>query len=208
MLPFRSLSGVAVAAVACALSVTASPAEADSAHDAMADVAGLDGGSSTSAQAREMNAAIAKLAASAEKAAAEFAKNAWKLPVARGSYRLTGRFGQCSSLWSHCHTGLDFAAPTGTPILAVANGTIVHTAWAGAYGNRTIQRLEDGTELWYCHQDQYGAKPGQSVFGGQPIGFVGSTGNSTGPHMHLEVRPGGGDAVDPFQALAVKGETP
>jgi murein DD-endopeptidase MepM/ murein hydrolase activator NlpD len=90
----------------------------------------------------------------------------------------------------------------------VANGVIVETAYAGAYGNRTIMRLQDGTELWYCHQNAFGVHAGQAVIAGQTIGYVGSTGNTTGPHLHLEVRPGGGDPVDPFQALVVHGLKP
>ena len=127
---------------------------------------------------------------------------------ASGVYRLTATFGQCSGLWSHCHTGLDFAAPEGTPIKALANGVVSETGWAGAYGNRTVITLDDGTDLWYCHQSQFAVKEGQPVVGGQTIGYVGSTGNSTGPHLHLEVRPGGGDAVDPERALAVRGTAP
>lgn len=162
----------------------------------------------TTAQAREANAAIAKLAASAEEAAKELAKDAWQSPLAPGSYRISARFGQCSGLWSHCHTGLDLAAPSGTPIRAVAAGTITSVGWAGAYGNRTIHTLKDGTEIWYCHQSSTGVEVGDNVFGGQTIGLVGSTGNSTGPHLHIEVRPGAGDAVDPYQALVFHGVTP
>jgi murein DD-endopeptidase MepM/ murein hydrolase activator NlpD len=151
---------------------------------------------------------VAKLAASAEKVAGQLRKDAWGLPIPAGVYHLTARFGQCSGLWSHCHTGLDFAAPTGTPIHAVAGGRITEVGWAGAYGNRTEMALEDGTVLWYCHQSSIAVRVGEQVLGGQVIGYVGSTGNTTGPHLHLEVRPGGGDPVDPYQALSVRGVTP
>lgn len=180
----------------------------DSSRDALGDSVKVGLEEPRSATAKEENAELAELAANAEQAVQEILKNAWKLPLAPGVYRLTARFGQCSGLWSHCHTGLDFAAPEGTPILALANGEITTTDWAGAYGNRTILTLEDGTEIWYCHQSAFGAKVGDQVVGGQPIGFVGTTGNSTGPHLHLEVRPGAGDAVDPFQALTVHGLQP
>ena len=159
-------------------------------------------------QSRERNAALAQLAASAEKQAGLMARDTWGLPVTPGAYHLTSRFGQCSGLWSHCHTGLDFAAPTGTPIHAVAGGTISEMASAGAYGNRTIETLKDGTELWYCHQSAFVAKVGQQVASGQVIGAVGATGNTTGPHVHLEVRPGAGDPVDPFAALVAHGLKP
>ncbi|GAA1921299.1 hypothetical protein GCM10009815_15030 [Nocardioides marmoribigeumensis] len=206
---------LAVASVACAAlalaaagpSATASPGE-DSSGAGLATTggAGPSAYAGTTRQAREANAAIAKLAASAEDAAKKLAKDAWVLPVS--GYRLTARFGQCSGLWSHCHTGLDFAAPSGTPIKAVAGGTITQVGWAGAYGNRTVETLKDGTELWYCHQSAIGVRPGQTVFSGQEIGLVGATGNTTGPHLHLEVRPGAGDPVDPYQALVFHGVTP
>ena len=111
-------------------------------------------------------------------------------------------------MWSSNHTGLDFAAPSGTPIVAVANGVITETGSAGAYGNQTIQTLADGTEIWYCHQTSIDVSPGETVTAGQQIGSVGSTGNTTGPHLHLEVRPGGGDPVDPYQALVFHGVAP
>jgi murein DD-endopeptidase MepM/ murein hydrolase activator NlpD len=132
--------------------------------------------------------------------------DAWHLPT-RG-YHLTARFGSYDGPWSSFHTGLDFAAPTGTPIFAVATGRITGTGWAGAYGNRTIETLPDGTELWYAHQSAIDVSAGQRVDGGQVIGAVGSTGNTTGPHVHLEVRPGGGDPVDPYSALIAHGVHP
>ena len=152
------------------------------------------------------NRAAAKRAA--RRRARVRAENAWRLPVTKGVYHLTARFGACSGLWAHCHTGLDFAAPTGTPIHAVAGGTIVRTEWAGAYGNRTVERLSDGTVLWYAHQSAFGVKPRQKVVAGQEIGRVGSTGNATGPHVHLEVRPHPDDPVDPYRALIAHGLHP
>ena len=180
----------------------------DSERQALQDAADAHLQQAAEKQAKERNAALAALAASAQKQAGLIARDAWQLPVTPGTYQLTSRFGECSALWSHCHTGLDFAAPQGTPIHAVANGTISQTAWAGAYGNRTIETLPDGTELWYCHQSAFGVKPGEKVSAGQPIGAVGATGNVTGPHVHLEVRPGAGDPVDPYTALVAHGLKP
>jgi murein DD-endopeptidase MepM/ murein hydrolase activator NlpD len=160
------------------------------------------------AQAKQRDAALSAAAAKAQKQAAEIKLHQWVLPVTPGVYHLTARFGDYSALWSHFHTGLDFAAPTGTPIMAVAGGTITEVGYSGAYGNRTIETLPDGTELWYCHQNEFGTSVGATVKPGQVIGYVGSTGNVTGPHLHLEVHPGGGDPVDPFTALQVHGLNP
>jgi murein DD-endopeptidase MepM/ murein hydrolase activator NlpD len=130
----------------------------------------------------------------------------WTLPVV--GYELTGRFGEVSSLWSASHTGLDFAAPGGTPIRAVASGEVVSAAWDGSYGYLTVVRLPDGTEIWYAHQQSIAADVGSTVQTGDIIGSVGATGNVTGEHLHLEIRPGGGDPVDPLGALAAKGLRP
>ncbi len=208
----RPLLGGAVACLVLGLAALGpsaaalTPATVEGAGPDTLGAAGPSAYAGTTRQAREANAAIAKLAASAEDAARKLARGAWVLPL--GSYRLTARFGQCSRLWSHCHTGLDFAAPSGTPVRAVARGTVTEVGWAGAYGNRTVETLQDGTEVWYCHQSTFGVRVGQAVSSGQAIGLVGATGNTTGPHLHLEVRPGAGDAVDPFQALLFHGATP
>ena len=138
--------------------------------------------------------------------AEQLKKNQWVLPVT--GYHLTARFGMAGGLWSSNHTGLDFATASGTPVVAVANGVITETGYAGAYGNQTIQTLDDGTEIWYCHQSSFGVSEGDVVSAGEVIGAVGSTGNVTGSHLHIEVRPGGGDPVDPYAAFIVHGVTP
>jgi hypothetical protein len=177
----------------------------DSRRDAQADAAGTDLVAEAEAQAQELYAARAKLAKRSELYAANLKLNLWQLPVA--SYHLTARFGEYG-LWSSYHTGLDFAAPSGTPIYAVANGTISSASYDGSYGNKTIETLDDGTELWYCHQTSFVVSSGEVVRAGQLIGYIGSTGHVTGPHLHLEVRPGGGDPVDPYTALVVHGLQP
>ena len=85
--------------------------------------------------------------------------------------------------------------------MSVANGVVTEVEYDGSYGNKTVVLLDDGTELWYCHQSSFAVGVGETVVGGQTIGYVGSTGNTTGPHLHLEVRPGAGDPVDPYAAL-------
>ncbi|WP_300680547.1 M23 family metallopeptidase [Nocardioides sp.] len=157
--------------------------------------------------AAAMAKALTKLQAAAQVQSDKRKANQWQLPMAHGVYRLTARFGD-SGLWANRHTGLDFAAPVGTPIHAVANGTVSSAQYSGAYGNRTVITLDDGTELWYCHQVRFGVSPGEYVHVGQVIGYVGATGHVTGPHLHLEVRPGGGDPVDPFTALVAQGLQP
>jgi len=178
----------------------------DSERQALEDASELKLQQAAEQQAAERNAELKSLGKAAEARAGEIAKNQWQLPTS--GYRITARFGMAGGLWSSDHTGLDFATASGTPIVAVANGTITETGSAGAYGNQTIQTLEDGTEIWYCHQTDIGVSPGDTVSAGQQIGTVGSTGNSTGPHLHLEVRPGGGDPVDPYQALVFHGLKP
>jgi len=180
----------------------------DSEREALADAADQQLQAAAERQAKQRNAALQALAASAEKQATLIAKNIWQLPVTRGVYHLTSRFGDCSGLWAHCHTGLDFAAPSGTPIHAIAPGVVSEVGYAGAYGNRTIETLADGTEIWYAHQTAYAVTAGQPVRAGDVIGSVGSTGNVTGPHVHIEVRPGAGDPVDPFTAFIAHGVTP
>jgi murein DD-endopeptidase MepM/ murein hydrolase activator NlpD len=150
--------------------------------------------------------ALAGLAEKTRDEAERIDSTEWVLPTA--GYTLTATFGESSGLWSTTHTGLDFAAPEGTRLVAVSSGTITSTAYDGAYGNRTILTLTNGTEIWYCHQSSFVAEEGQTVSPGQLIGYVGSTGNSTGPHLHLEVRPSGGDPADPHAALAAHGLRP
>jgi murein DD-endopeptidase MepM/ murein hydrolase activator NlpD len=178
----------------------------DSERDAQRDAAGQKLQAAVEIKAQERNAELTSLARSAEKQASKISKNQWFLPTT--GYHLTARFGSAGGLWSSNHTGLDFAAPEGTPIVAVANGVITETGYDGSYGNKTVETLADGTEIWYAHQSVIGVHAGDVVRGGQQIGNIGSTGNTTGPHVHLEVRPGGGDPVDPYTALVYHGLHP
>lgn len=177
----------------------------DSRRDALADTADAELVEAAAKQMRQRNTALAQFAKDAEAHAQEIAKNQWVLPIQ--GYRLTARFGDYG-LWANYHTGLDFAAPTGTPLVAMANAVVSSVGYDGAYGNKTVLTLEDGTELWYCHQTSTTVSPGDVVRAGEVIGSVGSTGNVTGPHLHLEVRPGAGDPVDPYAALQVHGLNP
>ncbi|MCW2830000.1 MAG: hypothetical protein JWP31_692 [Aeromicrobium sp.] len=161
-------------------------------------------------QARQREIALKQLAQKVEGRSDELEKNQWVVPVT--GYQLTARFGQRSSLWSSgMHTGLDFAGPAGTTIVSIAAGTVKQSGYAGAYGIRTIVTLTDGTDVWYCHQSSTTVKVGDQVGPSDVIGYTGSTGNVTGPHLHLEIHPGGGaegNAIDPYAALLAHGVRP
>jgi murein DD-endopeptidase MepM/ murein hydrolase activator NlpD len=126
----------------------------------------------------------------------------WVLPV--NNFRLSAGFGSSGRMWSSTHTGTDFAAPSGTNVSSASSGEIVEAESAGAYGNRIIVRHWDGTETWYCHLSRFVKRSG-SVGAGEVIGHVGSTGNTTGPHLHFEVHPDGGDPVNPRSWLQSQG---
>ncbi|WP_082599926.1 M23 family metallopeptidase [Nocardioides sp. Soil777] len=147
--------------------------------------------------------AISEMVSQAGRRESDLRDMQWVAPL--GSYRITGTYGLSSSLWSSTHTGLDLAAPTGTPVMAVSSGQVSEAGWAGSYGYRTIVTATDGTQIWYCHQSRIDVEAGQSVDRAQQIGLVGATGNVTGAHLHIEVRPGGGDPVDPYAALMDRG---
>lgn len=122
------------------------------------------------------------------------------LAVTPVSGSITSRFGAISSIRSGAHTGTDIAAPNGTPIKAVANGTVTFAERNGSYGNLIKITHENGVETWYGHCSQLYATVGQQVKAGDIIAAVGSTGNSTGPHLHLEIRLNG-TAINPQQYL-------
>ena len=100
----------------------------------------------------------------------------------------------------HDHAGVDFAAPAGTPIRAAAGGTVAFAGVRGGYGNLVILDHGDGMQTWYAHQRDVAVMEGQRVPAGGILGTVGSTGRSTGPHLHLEVRRDG-EPVDPLPLL-------
>jgi len=167
------------------------------------------GQSDVEQQAEARNEALSQLAAAAQKQAKKIEANYWMLPVS--GYHITNTFGTAASYYSSgYHTGLDFACASGTPIHAIADGTITEKTWDNSYGWLTVMTLEDGTEIYYGHQLSYadGLDVGDSIDQGDVIGYVGETGNAFGAHLHVEVRPGGGDPVDPYPAFVVHGVTP
>lgn len=98
------------------------------------------------------------------------------------------------------HTGVDFGAPMGAEMVAADDGTVIYTGWYGAYGNVVIIDHGSGISTMYCHMSKIRVSENQTVKAGQQVGDVGSTGWSTGPHAHFEVRVNG-ETVDPMQYL-------
>lgn len=140
--------------------------------------------------------------------AVELAAGAWTLPAATYN-RLTSRFGPRVHPvrgTRDFHTGLDFAAAAGTPVRAATNGVVGYAGPGGGYGNLVKITHADGVETWYAHLASYSVRPGQQVAAGEQIGTVGSTGNSTGPHLHFEVRVDG-EPRDPEPWLRAKDVT-
>ncbi|MCC3652186.1 peptidoglycan DD-metalloendopeptidase family protein [Streptomyces sp. S07_1.15] len=129
-----------------------------------------------------------------EAARKEALRPKFALPVAQKG--LSAYYGQAGVNWMSVHSGIDFPVAYGTPVMAATDGT-VRTQYNLAYGNMAIVTAPDGTETWYCHLSSTKIRSG-TVKAGDTIAYAGNSGNSTGPHLHFEVRPGGGSAVDPL----------
>ncbi|MEV7522901.1 M23 family metallopeptidase [Streptomyces sp. NPDC091371] len=139
-----------------------------------------------------------------EAAAKEAARPKFAVPVSQ--HGLSASFGQAGGMWMSVHTGIDFPVSYGTPVMAATDGT-VRTQYNSAYGNMAIVTAPDGTETWYCHLSSTKIRGGK-VKAGDVIAYSGNSGNSTGPHLHFEVRPGGGSAIDPLSWLRSHGLDP
>ncbi|MFH8931668.1 M23 family metallopeptidase [Streptomyces pristinaespiralis] len=126
------------------------------------------------------------------------------LPVKQDG--LSAYYGQSGVNWMSLHSGIDFPVQYGTEVMAATDGT-VRTQWNSAYGNMAIVTAADGTETWYCHLSSTKIRSGY-VKAGDVIAYSGNSGNSTGPHLHFEVRPGGGAAIDPLPWLRSHGLDP
>ncbi|MFF8834430.1 M23 family metallopeptidase [Streptomyces sp. NPDC015130] len=169
------------------------------------------------AKAAAQKAAIAKAAAAktvAVKAtpvkAAKKAAPSWVKPVA--TYTLTASYNQGGAMWAHKHSGQDFAVPVGTPVKAAGFGTVVKAGPNGggdgpAYGNAIVVKHANGTYSQYAHLSKIKVNVGQKVAAGQQIALSGNTGNSSGPHLHFEIRttPNYGSAVNPAAFLRSHG---
>ncbi|MFI8509774.1 peptidoglycan DD-metalloendopeptidase family protein [Streptomyces sp. NPDC085460] len=160
---------------------------------------------SSGEQTRASRSADRAAAPAAAEPAAQTASTGWVAPVSGGvstPYRASG------SMWSSgYHTGADFIASSGTTVRAVGAGTVVSAGYSGAYGNEVVIQHADGNYSQYAHLSSLAVSAGQSVSGGQQIGLSGSTGNSTGPHLHFEIRtsPSYGADIDPLAYLRQHG---
>ncbi|MFG2893782.1 M23 family metallopeptidase [Streptomyces sp. Pv4-95] len=171
-------------------------------------------GSAVTAQAdAQAKAAVeAKQAAAKAKAAAAKKANGWVKPVDK--YTLGSTFGLAGNMWSSKHSGQDFVVPSGTAVKAVHKGTVVKAGPNGggdgpAYGNAIVIKHDGGTYTQYAHLSSIKVQVGQQVGTGQEIGLSGSTGNSSGPHLHFEVRTGPdyGTGVEPTGFLRAHGDS-
>ncbi len=126
--------------------------------------------------------------------------NGIKLATAPITGTITSRYGVSSSIRSSRHTGLDIAATKGTPIKVVADGTVTFARYNGSYGYLVKVNHGNGVETWYAHTSKMYVTVGQEVKAGDVIALVGSTGNSTGPHLHFEIRING-EHVNPQNYL-------
>ena len=123
--------------------------------------------------------------------------HSWRLPILNP--QTTSGFGY---RWGRLHAGEDFAVDVGTPLAAMSTGTVVFAGQQSGYGNIVQIRYWDGTISYFGHMSRIQVNVGEAVAPGDIVGESGNTGHSTGPHLHLEIHPGGGDAVNPAPWLA------
>ena len=150
----------------------------------------------TSRKATEARKKATTTSKTTQKVTKSTSANGVTLQIKPVSGTITSRYGARSSIRVSSHTGLDIAAPTGTAIKSMAAGTVIFSGNSGSYGKMIKVSHGNGVETWYAHCNELYYGVGQQVSAGQVIAEVGSTGNSTGPHLHLEIRVNG-KAVNP-----------
>ncbi|MEU9319371.1 M23 family metallopeptidase [Streptomyces sp. NPDC048295] len=177
------------------------------AAESVAQQAAAQGKAAEKAAAKK--AAATKQAAAAKKAALKKAQG-WEAPVSR--YELSASFGNDGSRWAHKHSGQDFAVPVGTKVEAAHTGVVVKAGPNGggdgpAYGNAVVIKHANGTYSQYAHLSKIDVRIGETVKTGDRIALSGNTGNSSGPHLHFEIRHTAdyGSAVNPVGFLHKKG---
>ncbi|MER7537277.1 M23 family metallopeptidase [Streptomyces sp. NPDC097704] len=218
MNPAARITAVALAAAGLGATLVAGAGSAFAAEGKAAPAA-LTVSAAVAAQAdaqahvaAQVKAAVAKAAAvkATPVKAVKKAAPAWVKPVT--TYALSASFNQGGAMWAHKHSGQDFAVPVGTPVKAASAGTVVKAGPNGggdgpAYGNAIVIKHANGTYSQYAHLSKIQVHIGQKVGAGQQIALSGNTGNSSGPHLHFEIRttPNYGSAVNPMSFLRAHG---
>lgn len=128
-----------------------------------------------------------------KRAAARAQRSSGPMFTPTRNYNLSARYGQAGGWSRGYHTGLDFAAAPGTPVFAALAGKVIEVGDAGAYGTNIVILHDNGRKTRYAHLSSTDVREGQKVLRGEHIGAVGTTGNSTGPHLHFEVFSGKGE---------------
>ncbi|MFC9595635.1 M23 family metallopeptidase [Streptomyces sp. NPDC056944] len=219
MNPAARITAVALVTAGLGASLVAGAGSAFAAEGKAAAPVALTASAAVAAQAdaqahvaAQVKAAVAKAAAvkATPVKAVKKATPAWVKPVT--AYALSASFNQGGAMWAHKHSGQDFAVPVGTPVKAAAAGTVVKAGPNGggdgpAYGNAIVVRHANGTYSQYAHLSKIQVNIGQKVGAGQQIALSGNTGNSSGPHLHFEIRttPNYGSAVNPMAFLRSHG---
>lgn len=206
----KTATTIAIATAGGVLAVgvagAATAAQAAPAADSHAAVAGTSGNTPTSPKSKAATATSRQA-----KAARVAAMKRQLKTLPGGTMRLPLNKFRISSGWGHSsgphagrnHKGQDFAAGTGAPIYSVTNGRVAMARPYYGYGNLVIIKTPSGKRVLYAHQSKIMVKKGQTVRAGQQIGKVGSTGHSTGPHLHFETRTAKDRAFDPIKFLGV-----
>ncbi|MET9434203.1 M23 family metallopeptidase [Streptomyces sp. NPDC006551] len=205
-----AVEGKATIASAATGASAAVAAQADAQAQAAVKAAAVKQAAAKAVAAKQ---AAAKAAAVKKAAPKAVKKNpAWVKPVV--SYTLTASFNQGGAMWSHKHSGQDFAVPVGTAVKAAGAGTVVKAGPNGggdgpAYGNAIVVKHANGKYSQYAHLSKINVGIGQKVAAGQKIALSGNTGNSSGPHLHFEIRttPNYGSALNPSAFLRSVGVT-
>ncbi|MFF3675244.1 M23 family metallopeptidase [Streptomyces sp. NPDC002120] len=203
----RIAVGTTALGAVLALGAGTTAAFADTAQTALAGTVEL--------VAQQASAQAGAAAAAAKAEAKPVAKTAsktglWDKPLEK--YTLSATFGKGGSMWSHKHSGQDFAVPVGTSVKSAAAGVVVKAGPNGggdgpAYGNAIVIKHANNTYSQYAHLSKIQVRIGQKVAASQRIALSGNTGNSSGPHLHFEIRttPNYGSAVNPVAFLRTVG---
>jgi murein DD-endopeptidase MepM/ murein hydrolase activator NlpD len=207
----RTRGAVVAAGMGAVMVVGAGAGVASADAGKAAKPAVVDAASAVAAQAdAQANAAKAKAANKTAKKKPAKKAPAWVKPVSK--YTLTASFAQGGAMWSAKHSGQDFAVPIGTQVKAAGAGTVVKAGPNGggdgpAYGNAIVIKHNNGKYSQYAHLSKINVNVGAKVKTGQNIAKSGNTGNSSGPHLHFEIRttPNYGSALNPMSFLRAAG---